>query len=58
MLNNYVDKTYKALHHPFEEENHACLSCHGVADMWHDKDGMNNQQGKMGCIHCHSQLFK
>lgn len=58
MLNLYVDGQYKYRQYPFEEENASCLICHGADDMWHDKDGMNNQQGKMACIHCHEPLFK
>lgn len=58
MLNAYVDGRYVAARYPFAEENAACLSCHGADDMWHDKDGMNNQQGKMTCLLCHSQLAK
>jgi len=58
MLNRYHEGRYTPRHYPFAEENSKCLACHGVADMWHDKDGMNNQQGKMACIHCHQELFK
>ena len=58
MLNDYVDGRYAKLEYPFKEENAACLSCHGPDDMWHDKDGMNNQMGKMTCNLCHSHLFK
>ncbi len=58
MLNDYVDGRYAKRAYPFEQENAACLSCHGADDMWHDKDGMNNQQGKMTCSLCHSHLFK
>jgi hypothetical protein len=58
MLNQYAEGQYTARHYPFEEENKTCLICHGVGDMWHDKDGMNNQQGKMACIHCHQALFE
>ncbi len=58
MLNEYVEGRYTIQKYPFEEENRACLSCHGADDMWHEKDGMNNQQGKMTCSLCHQQLFK
>ena len=58
MLNEYVDGRYAKREYPFKEENAACLSCHGPDDMWHDKDGMNNQMGKMTCNLCHSHLFK
>ena len=58
MLNRYQEGTYKPRQYPFAEENSECLVCHGVDDMWHNKDGMNNQQGKMACIHCHQDLFK
>ena len=58
MLNRYVDGQYMPRKYPFEEENQSCLICHGLADMWHNKDGMNNQQGKMACIHCHQALYK
>jgi hypothetical protein len=58
MLNAYVEGKYTPHQYPFEEENKACLSCHGAADMWHDQDGMNNQQGKMTCSLCHAPLFK
>lgn len=58
MLNDYVDGRYTQQEFPFKEENAACLSCHGADDMWHEKDGMNNQQGKMTCNLCHSHLFK
>ncbi len=58
MLNLYVDGKYKHRAYPFEEENASCLICHGADDMWDYKDGMNNQQGKMDCIHCHQALFK
>lgn len=58
MLNDYVDGKYVAKSYPFEEENAECLQCHGAADMWHEKDGMNNQQGKMTCSLCHQHLFK
>lgn len=57
-LNLYSAGKYKPTHYPFEDENKSCLMCHGSDDMWHDKDGMNNQQGKMACIHCHQALFK
>ncbi len=57
-LNLYADGKYKPQKYPFEEENASCLICHGSDDMWHSKDGMNNQQGKMDCIHCHPQLYK
>ena len=58
MLNRYADGQYTYRQSPFNEENQSCLICHGADDMWHDKDGMNNQQGKMACIHCHQGLFK
>ena len=58
MLNSYKEGTFAARQYPFAEENSECLMCHGVDDMWHNKDGMNNQQGKMACIHCHQALFK
>ncbi len=58
MLNRYTDGQYKPRQYPFKEENSSCLICHGVDDMWHNKDGMNNQQGKMACIHCHQDLYK
>ncbi len=58
MLNLYAEGQYRAREYPFEEENQACLICHGVAGMRHDNDGMNNQQGKMACIHCHQALYK
>jgi hypothetical protein len=57
-LNLYVEGKYKPRKYPFEEENASCLICHGSDDMWHSKDGMNNQQGKMACIHCHQALYK
>jgi hypothetical protein len=58
MLNHYADGDYTPRHYPFKEENETCLVCHGVDDMWHSRDGMNNQQGKMACIHCHQALYK
>ena len=58
MLNDYLEGRYAQPEYPFEEENAACLDCHGADDMWHDKDGMNNQQGRMTCNLCHSHLFK
>jgi len=58
MLNNYQEGQYRPEHYPFAEENSQCLVCHGADDMWHDKDGMNNQQGKMACELCHQPLFK
>jgi hypothetical protein len=58
MLNAYAEGRYKPAHYPFEEENRACLACHGAADMWHEQDGMNNQQGKMTCVLCHPHLAK
>jgi hypothetical protein len=58
MLNAYAEGRYKPARYPFEEENRACLGCHGAADMWHEQDGMNNQQGKMTCVLCHPQHAK
>jgi hypothetical protein len=58
MLNRYSEGRYTPQKYPFERENEMCLSCHGVGDMWHNKPGMNNQQGKMACIHCHQALYK
>lgn len=58
MLNRYAEHRYEPRQYPFAEDNAACLGCHGAADMWHEKDGMNNQQGKMDCIHCHGALFR
>lgn len=58
MLNDYVDGRYAATPYRFEEENAACLSCHGADDMWHEKDGLNNQQGKMTCSLCHANMSK
>ena len=57
-LNLYEEGKYKPAKYPFEEENASCLICHGSDDMWHSKDGMNNQQGKMDCIHCHPKFYK
>jgi hypothetical protein len=58
MLNDYADGRYRPAAYPFGEENAECLGCHGADDMWHDKDGMNNQQGKMTCRLCHAPMFK
>jgi hypothetical protein len=52
-LNRYADGTYRPASYPVREETAHCLSCHGSDDMWHEKAGMNNQQGKMDCAHCH-----
>jgi hypothetical protein len=59
MLNDYAEGAYAAPHYPFEAENAACLGCHGAADMWHERHGNNNQQGKMTCKLCHGgHLFE
>ncbi len=58
MLNDYADGRYRPASYPFKEENAECLSCHGADDMWHGRDGMNNQQGKMTCKLCHAPMFE
>jgi hypothetical protein len=32
--------------------------CHGSDDMWHDKVSLNNQQGHMDCLLCHTDHTK
>lgn len=58
MLNSYNEGAYRPRKYPFKENNASCLKCHGPDDMWHNKDGRNNQQGKMDCIHCHPALYE
>jgi hypothetical protein len=31
-----------------------CVGCHGPDDMEHSSDSMNNQQGHLECLMCHS----
>ena len=35
-----------------------CWRCHGSDDMWHDKVSLNNQQGHMDCLLCHTDHTK
>ncbi len=53
-LNEYFDgKWTPPLWEPSKEIEH-CLECHGPDNEEHSNEGMNNQQGHMECLMCHS----
>ena len=53
-LNEYFDgKWTPPVWKPSEGIEH-CIGCHGPDDMEHSTDSMNNQQGHMECLMCHS----
>ncbi len=57
-LNEYFDGRWKPTKWTPSKEIAHCVQCHGPDDMWHTKDGMNQQQGHMECLLCHSDHTK
>ena len=57
-LNEYFDGKWKPPKWSPSKEVAHCIECHGPDDMWHSKGGMNNQQGHMECLLCHSDHTK
>jgi hypothetical protein len=57
-LNEYFDgKWTPPVWEPSKEAAY-CVTCHGPADMAHNKEGMNQQQGHMECKLCHDDHTK
>ena len=57
-LNEYFDgKWTPAVWKPSKAIEH-CLGCHGPDNMEQSTEGMNNQQGHMECLMCHSDHTK
>jgi Putative redox-active protein (C_GCAxxG_C_C) len=57
-LNQYFEGTWKPSPWTPKEEIAHCWKCHGSDDMWHNKAGMNDQQGHMDCLLCHTDHTK
>jgi len=57
-LNEYFDGKWKPVKWSPSKEIAHCVECHGPDDMWHSKGGMNNQQGHMECLLCHTDHTK
>ncbi len=52
-LNDYLDGNWEpTVSEPSDDIAH-CIKCHGPSDVFHDKVGMNQQQGHMECFLCH-----
>ena len=57
-LNEYfADRWTPPVWKPSQQIEH-CIECHGPDNMWHEHDGMNQQQGHMECLMCHGDHTK
>ncbi len=57
-LNQYEEGAWKPKKLTPRKEISHCIECHGPDDMWHEKTGMNQQQGHMDCLLCHKDHTK
>jgi mono/diheme cytochrome c family protein len=57
-LNLYKEGKWQPVKWTPKKEISHCIDCHGPDDMWHEKGGMNHQQGHMDCLLCHPDHTK